>query len=564
MYTIAKNVQIVIALLKAHGIKQLVLSPGGTNAPFVRAVQDDDFFTCYSVVDERSALYFAIGLYLSTGNITATCCTSAQATRNYIPGLTEAFYKHVPILAITFSKHPQYTYQEYMQAPDQTSLPKDAVRKTYALPYVSNEHDRLHCERLVNEAILELTHFIPAPIQLNIPMLDDELNDFSVEALPAVKIIKRYTKDDVPQLSLDNKKILVVIGENCKIDNNILSLFAQNHNVTIYVNHLSNIKNDFTVFGNLLLSRVSQRTFDEVYCPDILITLGGQTGDYPLYHKLADSKKKYEHWRISPLGDVVDTYDHLTRIFQCEYSEFFNKISGYSQNNYYGVWKKVVSTLNTDVDVPLSNVFLAQYLQNRIPTGSIVNFSILNTLRVWSLFPFTNDVKCYCNVAAFGIDGCMSTFLGQSVAVNQPCFLIIGDLSFYYDMNSLGIRHVKKNVRIILVNNQGGFEFKMGDSAQINKKTDMYVAAAGHFKNAEGWAKTNGFEYRRIHNKDEFYEVTPILLGESNNPVLIEVMTDDLRETDAYKRIMQANDLRTGTEKIKSAIVTKANRIMHI
>ena len=92
----------------------------------------------------------------------------------------------------------------------------------------------------------------------------------------------------------------------------------------------------------------------------------------------------------------------------------------------------------------------------------------------------------------------------------------------------------------------------------------MYVAAAGHFKNAEGWAKTNGFEYRRIHNKDEFYEVTPILLGESNNPVLIEVMTDDLRETDAYKRIMQANDLRTGTEKIKSAIVTKANRIMHI
>ena len=134
MYSIAKNVQIVIALLKAHNINQLVLSPGGTNAPFARGVQDDPFFNCFSVVDERSALYFAIGIYLSTGKPVAVCCTSAQATRNYIPGLTEAFYKHVPILAITFSKHPQYTYQEYMQAPDQASLPRDAVRKSYSLP----------------------------------------------------------------------------------------------------------------------------------------------------------------------------------------------------------------------------------------------------------------------------------------------------------------------------------------------------------------------------------------------------------------------------------------------
>ena len=134
MYTIAKNVQIVIALLKAHNIKKIVINPGGTNPALIRGVQDDDFFECYSIVDERSALYFAIGMYLETGDTIAICCTSAQATRNFIPGLTEAYYKHVPILAITFSKHPHYTYQEYMQAPDQTSLPKDAVKKSFALP----------------------------------------------------------------------------------------------------------------------------------------------------------------------------------------------------------------------------------------------------------------------------------------------------------------------------------------------------------------------------------------------------------------------------------------------
>ena len=125
-----KNIDIVIQLLKKNGLNQIVISPGGTNIAFIDKVQDDPFFTCYSVVDERSAMYFAIGLYLQTGKPVVTSCTSAQATRNYIPGLTEAFYKKVPILAITMAKHPRFTYQEYMQAPDQTSLPKDCVKNS--------------------------------------------------------------------------------------------------------------------------------------------------------------------------------------------------------------------------------------------------------------------------------------------------------------------------------------------------------------------------------------------------------------------------------------------------
>ena len=114
MHTISKNAQIVLALLKAHNIKHIIINPGTTNMPIVCGIQNDPFFTCYSVVDERSAMYFAIGLHLQTGERIVTCCTSAQATRNYIPGLTEAFYKHTPILAITTSKLPCQIGQEYM------------------------------------------------------------------------------------------------------------------------------------------------------------------------------------------------------------------------------------------------------------------------------------------------------------------------------------------------------------------------------------------------------------------------------------------------------------------
>lgn len=168
MYTIQENVRIVISLLKQYNIRQIVVSPGGTNIPVSQAVQEDPFFKCYSVPDERSALYFAIGVYLQTGEVVAVSCTSAQATRNYVPGLTEAFYKHAPILAITTAKLERFQYQDYMQAPDQCSLPKDSVKKTFDLPPITDENTRLQCYHNAKNAILEISHGNPGPVQLNI------------------------------------------------------------------------------------------------------------------------------------------------------------------------------------------------------------------------------------------------------------------------------------------------------------------------------------------------------------------------------------------------------------
>jgi len=562
MYTIAKNVQIVIALLKEHGINQLVLSPGGTNAAFVRGVQDDPFFQCYSVVDERSALYFAIGIYLSTGKIVAVCCTSAQATRNYIPGLTEAFYKHAPILAITFSKHPRFTYQDYMQAPDQTSLPHDAVRATYALPYISNEQDILYCQRLVNEAILELTHQESAPVQLNVPMLDTELTQDIDISLPNVKVIRRHYINELTSSNLKEKRILIVVGENLGLDDGHIINFAKKSNTVIYVNHLSNMRNDYTVFGNRLLSSISQNDFDEMLCPDILITIGGQTGDYPLFHKLSGSKKNYEHWRISPKGNIVDTYDHLTHVFECKYDDFFMSFKdGEVNREYLTTWQMAINDLNTPTDLPLSAAYVAQQLNDKIPEGSFVNFSILNSLRTWDLFPIKHKVHCFCNVGAFGIDGCLSTFLGQSVSVDNLCFMFIGDLSFFYDMNSLGIRHIRNNVRIILINNNGGIEFKLGGDAGKNRLIDKYIAAANHFKNSEGWAVVNGFDYISINTKEDFIKISNMLVSESNKPILCEVFTTDIDEANAYKAMTRLKDSRNFQKKAKDALVNRIKKI---
>lgn len=562
MYTIAKNAQIVLALLKQHNIRHVIINPGTTNVPIVQGVQNDPFFNCYSIVDERSAMYFAIGLYLETGEPIATTCTSAQATRNYLPGLTEAFYKHVPILAITVSKHPKYNYQGYPQHPIQTSIPEDAVKKTFALPFVSNHIDELHCVRLVNEAMLEITHRTPGPVQLNLPMLDSDLVVFSDSELPNIRVIKRYISWKNWDISLKGKKIMIVIGEHRPFSSkqkSIIENFVECHDAFVYVNHLSNYHGKYALFANSTLHAMSEETFASTYKPDVLITIGGQTGDYALLHKLsAGNEFEFEHWAVNEEGNIVDTFDKLTKVFECPFELFFSKFNQKesSLHHYFDVWKMACDSIKLPDELPLSGAYVAQQLHTSIPPKSYINFSILNSFRIWSLFPLDPSVICYSNVAAFGIDGCMSTFLGQSIATENLCFLIIGDLSFFYDMNSLGIRGLKNNIRILLVNNGCGIEFRMNLKLyqEMNNDIYSYIAAKGHSRNAKGWAETCGFKYLSANTKEEFLQHKNDFISDSEKSIVFEVFTNPEDEIEAYfEKIIRGNHIESN---LKSAFRT--------
>lgn len=553
-----KNIDIVIQLLKKNGLNQIVISPGGTNIAFINMVQDDPFFTCYSIVDERSAMYFAIGLYLQTGTPVVTSCTSAQATRNYIPGLTEAFYKRVPILAITMSKHPRFTYQEYMQAPDQISLPKDCVKNSYLMPFISDENDVYHSIRIANQAILELTHHGFGPVQLCIPWLDFPLS----ASKPMIRNIKRYGIEDKWEVDLLNKKIMIIVGEHrpfSEIEKNAIEIFSEKFDVMLYTNHLSNYHGKYSVNANLSMLTLDVADFNKYYKPDIIISIGGQTGDYPLYNMISRVElNNIEHWRISDDGDVVDTYDKLTRIYECSIFRFFSNMNNIKfekkskSHRYFQIWESLVKSLTYRKKYPFSHISIAQYLSNLIPEKSVVQFAILNSLRIWNFYCLKDSIQCYSNVGAFGIDGGLSTLIGQSMVTHNLCFMITGDLAFYYDMNSLGIRHIKNNLRVLIINNNGGIEFKLGNVD--NNKIDRYIAAAGHFKNAEGWAKTCGFLYLNADNEEKFQLEAKKFVSISDRPIIFEVFVSDIDEAQAYNQIIRDNKKSNFTNIIKNNI----------
>ena len=171
MYSNHKSVQILLSLMKKFDIRDVVLSPGGSDIPLIHSIETDDFFTCYSVVDERSAAYYAMGVAQEKSRPVACICTSGTAVCNYVPGITEAHYQNVPVLAITADKNPYYQDQLETQKIKQNNIFTDVVKKSVDLPVVQSADDEWLCNRLVNEALLELNHHGTGPVQINIPIV---------------------------------------------------------------------------------------------------------------------------------------------------------------------------------------------------------------------------------------------------------------------------------------------------------------------------------------------------------------------------------------------------------
>lgn len=551
-----KNVRILLSLLKQYHVRHFVISPGSRNISIVKSIEDDPFFTCYSVVDERSAAYFAVGLSLEVRSPVVITCTSAQATRNYIPGMTEAFYRKAPILAVTTDYDENFTGQLNMQSVRQMSVPADAANVSVDIPIIKDKNDEYLVIRRINEALDALTRNGGGPAHVNLRINQHWVRGNDV--LEIARKITRYRPQDTEWPVIGKRKVLLVIGQRQNFTAaavNAIEKFAEKHDVAIYVNHISNYNGGKSVHGNL---RLSSGGFGQLL-PDLVITIGGHLGDYAIDGALKNAG--VEHWRVSEDGNYYDTFNSLTKMFECTDQYFFERlaqsINDVCNHGYYEKWVDEIGSAVIPDDFPLSHALIAKKLSPLIPVNANIHFAILNSLRFWEFFPLAPSIKCYSNVAGFGIDGCLSTFLGQSVASEVLNFLIIGDLSFFYDMNAIGIRHLKDNVRIVLVNNHGGGEFRLQAHAadQFGDDSNRHIAAAGHFgDSAEGWAKNNRFNYIRVSDKSEIDHALQLLVKKSNTPVLLEVVTTMRDDAASLQAITVANDRTSKSEKIVQAI----------
>ena len=541
-YSREQNIQIVVALLKLHNIKRIIVSPGGTNVSFVASLQCDSFFKIYSCIDERSAAYMACGLAAETNDVVVLSCTGATSSRNYMPALTEAFYRRLPILAITSHCGEDSLNHLRPQQIDRKQGPSDVFIGRYQANFIKDYRDFRACEIEVNRAILALTERQGGPVHLN--LYTNFTPHFDCESLPTVRVIRRVKlHDEMPSIK-KYKRIAVFIGSHkcfSKDEVNSLETFCSINNAVVICDHTSSYHGKYSV--NVALPFVQADYDSPLKNLDLLVHIGEISGDY--YSSRVLPKKV---WRVNIDGAIRDTFGSLEYVFEMEETDFFNRYSDSSEDNF-----NVLSIYNEEYEkclslipnLPFSNLWIAQQTHSHIPSNSRIHFAILNSLRAWNFFKLDRNVTGFCNVGGFGIDGALSTAIGASLGnTNNLYYLIIGDLAFFYDMNALGNRHVGHNLRILLVNNGKGTEFKNRESFAyaFGDTADPYMAAAGHYGNkspllVKHYAEDLGFIYLTASNKEEYLKNLPTFVNPEigDSPILFEVFTDSKDESDALE-----------------------------
>lgn len=580
MYTELKSYQIIIALLKKYGIKHCVLSAGSRNVPFVHSVEEDSFFKCYSVVDERSAGYFALGLAQELNEPVVISCTSSTATCNYWPPVAEAFYQNVPLVVLTSDRNPEMLGQWEDQMIDQVGMYDRHVRKSVNLPIINDRDDEIYCQRLINEALLELNHRGKGPVHINVPMKAYN-NSFNVKELPKVTKIDRLSiwdnelwEEKIEKLK-NAKKILITCGQMSNPSKELkeeLKKFFYKYNSAISVEYMSNIQ--FEEFLNLNVCMDPRYTIDskvKEVLPEIVISFGGNIFS-GIKEQLRKHCGEFEHWLINENGNVIDLFKGITTIFECTPEYFFEKVNdaNNSINNrkYYNQFVEMINSVKSP-DFEYSHVYAIKEVVEKIPENSILHLSINDSVRITNFFKLNNNIKVYANIGTHGIDGCMSSFLGQAFETDKEAFLIIGDLAFFYDMNSIRIKHIKNNVHILLINNHGGSEFYF-NKVWKNEASDLHTTAR-HNTKAEGWIKSNNFKYLSAYDKESFQKnLQEFMATNLDKPVIFEVFTEMKKDSETIydfydlsrPKDFKSETIRKSKELIKRTIgQEKAQRI---
>ena len=560
--------QTVVQLCKAHKIEHIVISPGSRNAPLTIGFTHDPFFKCYSIVDERSAAFFALGIAQQLQHPVALVCTSGSALLNYYPAIAEAYYSNIPLVILSadrpknfigigdgqtinqnevFANHildsvnlkldlkDEYKFNDDEDLPIFKSL-EDKLERILGLQkdiQTSNETE-------INTAIFK-SIFKSGPVHINIPFdeplyeLVDELS-IDVKTLKLDSKLKRADDFELKQCLDDwngaaKKMILVGVNSPKSIRQKWLNELANDKSVIVFTETTSNLHHDeFFPSIDKIIAPLDDEEFKKLQ-PDILITFGGMI----ISKKVKAFLRKYqpkEHWHIDE-HQANDTFFCLQKHIKTSPNTFFHlflpKITHHIKSSYKSYWDSVkMDRLKKHKDyinqILFTDLKVFDLVLKSLPDNSILQLSNSSTVRYVQLFDLNKTIEVFCNRGTSGIDGSTSTAIGCAVVKKKLTTFISGDLSFFYDSNALWNNYIPNNFRIILINNQGGGIFRILPGHKNTANFD-YFFETKHDLNAKELCKMYGFEYTSTSEEKQLKLKLKSFYSESDQPKLLEIFT---------------------------------------
>ncbi|MBW8324658.1 MAG: 2-succinyl-5-enolpyruvyl-6-hydroxy-3-cyclohexene-1-carboxylic-acid synthase [Prolixibacteraceae bacterium] len=528
MISTKKHSQQLAALLLKKGITDIVISPGSRNAPMIHTFHGISGFNCRNIVDERSAAYFALGLSLAKQKPVAIVCTSGTASLNYAPAVAEAFYQNIPMIVLTADRPDYWIDQAESQCIRQEGIYSNFVKKEVSLPLGESEKELWFAGRQINECLNLATSGNPAPVHINIPF-EEPLHDLTDAELPDVKeigfaeiqsLISPNELSDLAETISQSKRIMILAGQlnpSPKLEN-ALAKFVAKTGAVVFHEHLSNFSNpDFCGSIDALMAAILEENAAE-YCPDLVISMGGQFVSKSLKQFLRKNKPA-GHWYLSLGGEHFDTYQSLTKVIQTEAADFFESLSGQAlqfNSDYLHVWKNKEAKVNQLRDEFVANIEFSdlkafELIGKNIPENTVIHLGNSSPVRYALILNRVKNAQYYSNRGTAGIDGCLSTAVGFASESDKLNTIILGDLSFFYDSNALWNKYISTNLRIIVIHNGGGNIFSMIKGPGETPAFQEHFFT-GNTHKAEVLAKAFGLDYFSATNEielaqslDEFY-----------------------------------------------------------
>ena len=528
MYSDKESVNILTSLLAVHGIKHIVVCPGSRNVPLVHNFNECPQFTCHPVTDERSAGFFALGISMALDMPVAVCITSGTALLNVLPAVAEASYQHRGIIVISADRPQAWIDQLDGQTIPQHLALGSFVSKSVNLPEVYDEQSRWHCNRLVNEALIALKYNDGMSVHVNVP-ISEPLFNFTTKSLPCERSIicttpqYNFTDRDIKPF-LKSRRPLIVIGQTGydKKFSDLLHKLMKKH--VVLCEPLA--YDGRATWFDTMYHDVSGET---AYDPDYILYIGNTLVSKSLkqYLRKLDS---CETCMVVPDATVHDVTMHEDSMLVCGAKEVISAILKYDKrtgnDDFYLLWKKETDRHRIQIiSRPSKNLLMetVRVLEKELEKAGddfCVHYANSLSVRYGCLF---SGHYIYVNRGINGIEGSLSTAAGFSSVCGKKTFIVIGDLSFFYDSNALWNRNLGGNLRIVLLNNGCGGIFSKLKGLEVSPARDRYIAAS-HETSADGLCKSYGVKYLSANKVDEMTSTVNLLVNmDSDVPMLLEV-----------------------------------------
>ena len=543
--------QLVISACHQFNIDTVVISPGSRNAPLTIGFSNHPEIKALSIVDERSAAFFALGIAQQTQKPVAVLCSSGSALLNYYPAIAEAFYSNIPLVVISADR-PKHL----IDIGDGQTIRQENVFDNHILfsaNLIENPKFIARNSQLIGEA-LQLATSQKGPVHINVPFDEplyetiDELREFHFPNISMGSLDNSHIDyDKLFKIWNNANKKMIVVGVNYPDEDlhDLMDLYSEDESVLIFTETTSNLHHNKTINSiDQLIFSLDDNDFEELK-PDVLITFGGMIISKRIKRFFRDYQPKH-HWNIDE-KKAMNTFFCLTEFIQTKPVDFFLKFNNIilkKESDYQSKWLRIRDKRREKHTEYLSQIKHSdfktfEHVLESIPNKSQLQISNSAIIRYAQLFTLNSTLKVFCNRGTSGIDGSTSTAIGAAYASKNQTVFITGDLSFFYDSNALWNQHIPVNFRIILINNSGGGIFKIIPGPSTTNAAKYFETP--HCLTAEHFCKMYGFDYFQASSIETVEKSLRGFYEGSEKPKILEVFTpsaeNDLILKDYFKYI---------------------------